>query len=145
MFALAALVASVGFAATLPLLNVDAFIVRANIQRAADGAELDASYFTELSPDALPALVDALHSDVLADPVRDALGAALACLRSRRADASPDLDWRSFHLARWQESTLLASLKDELKGYTVNDKEWPARVTTPLGKEYNCGYNYWMD
>ena len=145
MFALAALIASVGFAATLPILNVDAFIVRANIQRAADGAELDASYFTELSPDALPALVDALHSDVLADPARDALGVSLACLRSRRADASPDLDWRSFHLARWQERTLLASLKDELKGYTVNDKDWPARVTTPLGKEYNCGYNYWMD
>jgi len=145
LFALAALIASIGFAATLPLLNVDAFIVRANIQRAADGAELDASYFTELSSDALPALVDALHSDVLADPARDALSVSLACLRSRRADAHPDLDWRSFHLARWQESTLLASLKDELKGYTVNDKEWPARVTTPLGKEYNCGYNYWMD
>jgi hypothetical protein len=145
MFALAALIASIGFAATLPLLNVDAFIVRANIQRAADGAELDASYFTELSSDALPALVDALHSDVLADPARDALSVSLACLRSRRADAHPDLDWRSFHLARWQERTLLASLKDELKGYTVNDKDWPARVTTPLGKEYNCGYNYWMD
>lgn len=145
MFALAALIASVGFAATLPILNVDAFIVRANIQRAADGAELDASYFTELSPDALPVLVNALHSDVLADPAREALSVSLACLRSRRADAHPDLDWRSFHLARWQERTLLASLKDELKGYTVNDKEWPARVTTPLGKEYNCGYNYWMD
>jgi len=163
MFALAALVASVGFAATLPLLNVDAFIVRQNIQRALQGNmtfdsnpsrgssdpidenQLDINYFVELSPDALPALVASFRSDVAPGPVKDALGAALACLRSRRADASPDLDWRSFHLARWQESTLLASLKDELKGYTVNDKEWPARVTTPLGKEYNCGYNYWMD
>ncbi len=38
-FALAALLASIGFAATLTLLNVDGFIVRQNVARAAAGAE----------------------------------------------------------------------------------------------------------
>ena len=96
LFALAALIASIGFAATLPILNVDAFIVRQNVQRVVDGNvtfesdpdrgqiesdELDISYFTELSADALPALVDAYHSNSLPASVKDALGASLACLR----------------------------------------------------------------
>ncbi len=37
MFALTALIASIGFAATLPILNVDAFIVQKNIARELQG------------------------------------------------------------------------------------------------------------
>ena len=161
LFAFAALIASIGFAATLPILNVDAFIVKQNVARAVDGHfefdnnpgratsnsvnadQLDISYFTELSADALPALVDAFRSDSLPAAVKDALGASLACIRQSRADGHADTDWRSFHLSRWNEANLLSALKTELKGYKVNDKDWPHTVTTPLEKQYNCGYVYW--
>ena len=159
LFAFAALIASIGFAATLPILNVDAFIVRQNIQRAVDGNfgfdnnpgrdasdpvdadQLDISYFMQLSPDALPPLVEAFRSDALPDPVHDALGAALACIRYQ-SDPSPDADWRSYHLSRWAERSLLDEIRPELKGYFVLKDEdgWQASILTPLGKEYECGW-----
>jgi hypothetical protein len=145
MFALAALIASLGFAATLPILNVDAFIVRQNVQRAVNGEELDISYFTELSPDALPALVASFRADDTPASVRDALGAALACIRYQ-SDASPDTDWRSYHFSRWSGRTLLDEIRPELKGYFIKedaDYKWRSNVITPLKKEYDCGTVYW--
>jgi hypothetical protein len=160
MFALTALIASIGFAVTLPILNVDAFIVRQNVQRVADGNMafdsdsgrsqiegdvLDISYFTELSADALPALVDAYHTKSLPGTVKDALGASLACLRYTRHTGSTDTDWRSYHVSRWTQMRLLEEIRPELKGYLVNTKNWPVTITTPLGVEYNCGYGSSMD
>ena len=162
MFALAALIASVGFAVTLPLLNVDAFIVRQNIQRALQGNmtfdsnpsrgssdpidenQLDINYFVELSPDALPPLVASFRADDTPASVRDALGAALACIRYQ-ADASPDTNWRSYHFSRWNEMKLLDEIRPELKGYFIQADEdnWRSIIVTPLEKEYNCGYVYW--
>ncbi|RJP49327.1 MAG: DUF4173 domain-containing protein [Anaerolineaceae bacterium] len=165
MFALAALIASIGFAATLPILNVDAFIVKQNIQRALDGNlafdnnpsrsgsdpidadQLDISYFTQLSADALPALVASFRADSTPASVRDALGAALTCLRYE-ADASPDTNWRSYHFSRWNERKLLDEIRPELEGYFIKqdeDYEWRSNVITPLKKEYNCGYSSFMD
>lgn len=153
MFALAALVAAIGFAATLPILNVDAFIVRHNVQRALDGNlasdqsradsvdadQLDISYFIQLSPDALPPLVAAFRADDTPASVRDALGAALACIRYR-ADEQPDMDWRSYHVSRWNETRLLEEIRPELEGYFIHKKKdaWFASVATPLGRDYNC-------
>ncbi|MCZ7548011.1 MAG: DUF4173 domain-containing protein [Anaerolineales bacterium] len=153
MFALAALVAAVGFAATLPILNVDAFIVRHNVQRALDGNlasdqsradsvdadQLDISYFIQLSPDALPPLVAAFRADDTPASVRDALGAALACIRYR-ADEQPDMDWRSYHVSRWNETRLLEEIRPELEGYFIHKKKdaWFTSVATPLGRDYNC-------
>jgi len=153
MFALAALVAAIGFAATLPLLNVDAFIVRHNVQRALDGNlasdqsradsvdadQLDISYFIQLSPDALQPLVAAFRADDTPAPVRDALGAALACIRYR-ADEQPDMDWRSYHVSRWNETRLLEEIRPELEGYFIHKKKdaWFTSVATPLGRDYNC-------
>ncbi|MBV6396754.1 MAG: hypothetical protein HFACDABA_02354 [Anaerolineales bacterium] len=164
MFALAALLASIGFAATLSILNVDAFIVKQNIQRALDGHytfdtgsrvssdpldadQLDISYFMQLSPDAIPPLVDAFHSDHLPDPVRDALGAALACLRYR-ASPQAEADWREYHLSRWAERNLLEEIRPELKGYFITTDEdygWYSTVITPLGKKYDCEYRSFWD
>ena len=64
MFTFAMLIAALGFAISLPILNVDAFIVDQNIQReihaqAEDSTELDTRYFLDLSDDAVPALVSA--------------------------------------------------------------------------------------
>ncbi len=159
MFALAALVASIGFAATLPILNVDAFIVRANVTRALAGNtkiqgdvsrrmttdEFDANYLASLSEDALPALVASFRADDTPAPVRDALGAALACIRYRRGDAHPDADWRSFHVSRSEQTRLLDSIRPELKGYFLTKENYYSTVITPLGEEYGCGYSYYMD
>ena len=159
MFAIAALIASIGFAASLPILNVDAFIVRQNVQRVVDGNVtfqsdpgrgqlesdvLDISYFTELSADALPALIEAYHSDPLPASVKDALGASLACLRYRRADSRADTDWRSYHVSRWAQMRLLEDIRPELKGYFIDsdNDNWRTKIITPLGEEYDCGYAF---
>jgi hypothetical protein len=160
MFALAALIASIGFAVTLPILNVDAFIVHQNVQRVIDGNttfqsepgrgqlesdQLDVSYFTQLSADALPALVDSYHSPDLPAPAKDALGAALACIHYDRYDPNPDTDWRSYHVSRWAQMSLLEAIGPELKGYTLDAEVYPVTVTSPKGDMYTCGYNNFMD
>ncbi|MEW5941330.1 MAG: DUF4173 domain-containing protein [Chloroflexota bacterium] len=164
MFALAALIAALGFAATLPIMNVDAFIVRQNVQRAIEGNfssdadslsrrvtgpidpdQLDINYFTQLSPDALPALVASFRADDLPAPVHDALGAALACIRYTETEAEPDTGWRSYHVSRWEQSRLLDEIRPELKGYSLDTQNYPLVVTSPLGNDYNCGYGSYMD
>jgi hypothetical protein len=165
MFALAALIASLGFAATLPILNVDAFIVRQNVQRAlygyfsfdsnpargssdpVDEDQLDIQYFLELSPDALPPLVASFRADATPGPVKDALGAALACIRYRASELKPNRDWRSYHLARWEGSRLLEEIRPELKGYFIQKDAdgWNTVIITPLEKQYDCGYGSFMD
>jgi hypothetical protein len=156
MFALAALIASLGFAATLPILNVDAFIVNKNIARAVNGNlafndnpsrsdpvdtdQLDIYYFIQLSPDALPPLIASFRADSTPASVRDALGATLACIR-KQADPSPDMNWRSYHFSRWNEVKLLNEIRPELKGYFIQTVDYEQTVITPLGKEYNCQYS----
>ena len=163
MFALTALIASVGFAATLPILNVDAFIVRQNIQRAIEGHfgtdnnpvrdsdpidadQLDINYFTELSADAVPPLVASFHADSTPASVRDALGAALACIRYQ-AEKRSDTNWRSYHVSRWTRANMLEEIRPELKGYFIqNDNESGQTVIiTPMKKEYDCGYMFYWD
>ncbi len=53
-FALAALAVTVGFCLTFPILNVDALIVRLNVQRAIQGEDFDRGYLYQLSPELDP-------------------------------------------------------------------------------------------
>lgn len=64
-FALAALLASLGFVLSLGSMNVDAFIVRQNVDRALRGEEFDVSYLANLSSDAVPALAAAYQAGPL--------------------------------------------------------------------------------
>lgn len=91
LFLLASLVAVVGFAGTLTVVGVDALIVRHNLARAAQGAELDVAYLQRLSPDAVPALVEALPT--LAPALAADVTGLLDCTGSRTGD------WRSQRLA----------------------------------------------
>jgi hypothetical protein len=89
MFAFAMLIASFGFAISLPILNVDVFIVNQNIQRelkswTKDVVDLDAQYFIDLSDDAVPTLVNTFQTPSTPDSVREKVGAALACIRYER-------------------------------------------------------------
>jgi hypothetical protein len=147
-FALAAVIASLGFAMSLPILNVDAFIVRQNIQREIhtdqdDADSLDAWYFIGLSDDAVPELVSALRTPSVPDSVKDKVAASLACIRYERGLSVRDLPWQSFHLSRFTADRELASIKKTLDAYKIVNTDWPVTVTTPQGKEFFCSpYDY---
>jgi hypothetical protein len=137
-FALAAVLAALGFAASLPLLNVDGFIVRQNVARAAQGGELDVPYLVSLSTDAVPPLVKQYRSPDLPDRTREAAGAALVCIQQDMAVRSPDSNWRSFTLAHWWGEKAMQSVKNDLENYQITEDEWPPTVTTPSGDQYEC-------
>ncbi len=135
------LLASIGFAASLSLLNVDGFIVRQNLARAAEGEGLDVAYLASLSDDAVPALAEAFQSEELPPLTRDAAGAVLAC-RLSAASRQGDSDWRAFHLSRWQAERRLEPLLDELEDYRVYTDRWPRQVLTPRNVLYDCASSY---
>jgi hypothetical protein len=150
MFAFAALIASLGFAMSLPILNVDAFIVQRNIQRELSGTPvqskdrvgLDTQYFLNLSDDAVPVLVQAYQDNSLPAGTHDKVGAALACVRNQRAQNDRKLPWQSFHFARMQADQALTSIDSDLNKFVVTNKDWPVKVATPSGQEYQCwGYS----
>lgn len=146
--------ASLGFVISLGLLNVDAFIVRQNVQREVNGeaasasdegrAALDAQYFLDLSDDAVPALVKAFTDESLPAGVREKLGAALACKQYERGQDSREIPWQAFHLSRFRADRQFAAIESELSRYMVIDKEPPLRVETPGGEEFSC-WQYYAD
>ncbi|HRQ23267.1 MAG TPA: DUF4173 domain-containing protein, partial [Anaerolineales bacterium] len=145
-FAFAMLIASFGFAISLPLLNVDAFIVKQNLQREIQGQaieDLDSRYFLDLSDDAIPPLVNALRTPTLPDAVHEKVGAALACIRHTRGLNERERTWQSFHFARLNADNALASVSDELDEYKVNSLGRIPKVTTPSGAEYSCARQFW--
>lgn len=149
MFAFAMLIASFGFAASLPVLNVDAFIVNQNIQRELNGTaveDLDSVYFVQLSDDAIPPLVNALQTPTLPDSVHEKVTAALACIRYSRDQLLNDREyhWQSFHFARTNADNALASVKTEIDAYEIDASEYPYKAVSPNGEEFPC-YSYYYD
>ncbi len=147
MFTFAMLIASFGFAISLPILDVDAFIVRQNIQREirpqADTIGLDAQYFLDLSDDAVPELVFAYRNSSLPDSVHEKIGASLVCIRHERGLAIREVTWQSFHFAALNADNALASIESDLKGFKVDDDNYPVTVTTPSGEEFTCSPYYY--
>lgn len=148
MFAFAMLIAAFGFAISLPILNVDVFIVNQNIQRELNGAtkdivDLDAQYFIDLSDDAVPTLVNTFQASATPDSVREKVGAALACIRHERELNERDTSWQSFHVARFNADRALASIKKELATYAVDVSEYPSKVVAPSGEEFPCSEYYY--
>jgi hypothetical protein len=147
MFTFAMLIASFGFAISLPILNVDAFIVRQNIQREihpqADTIGLDAQYFLDLSDDAVPELVSAYRNSSLPAPVHEKVGASLVCIRHERGLDIREVTWQSFHFAAFNADNVLASIESDLKGFRVDDDNYPVMVTTPSGGEFTCSPYYY--
>ena len=141
-FALAAVIASLGFALSLGIMNVDGFIVRQNVDRAVQGEEFDVSYLADLSADAVPALAAAYQTQPLPAPVKEGVGAALACYAAElKRDRAP-LPWQSFHLSRVNAARNLKSLEADLETYQMHDSDWDFKVTAPSGEEYGC-YTFW--
>lgn len=145
---------SLGFVISLSVLNVDAFIVKQNIQRelrgtaekpaTRRGVDLDAQYFVGLSDDAIPPLVSAFHSKSLPLAVKEKIGAALTCKQYERKQDQTEYSWQSFHFSRWKAEFALKQVAKELQPYQIVDIDWPMKVETPGGEEFPC-YQYYDD
>lgn len=122
-FALAVVVIAVGFGASLNILNVDRFIVQANIARAVLGVGLDAAYLANLSDDAAPALWDRFLTGGLPEDVKAQAGAALACRLAVADAANAPHPWSSYHLSSAQAARLNQRYQAELVNF-------PARPPT---------------
>jgi hypothetical protein len=154
MVGLAMLLAALGFVISLNLLNVDAFIVKQNIQRELNGAndksfgggrvDLDAQYFLDLSDDAVPALTNAFLDKSMPSTVNEKVGAALACKRYLRQQDDRTYPWQAFHVARYKADLAFARIDKKLDVYKIKNTDWPVTVTTPSGEEFSC-YQYYYD
>lgn len=143
-FAMAAFLVLVGFGLTLNVLNVDGFIVRANVERAVNDDKLDYTYFQELSTDAIPETLNQFRA-VKDSGVRDMLGVSLVCRQAALEDRLKDWQWQGYNLSY---NTALLSLRDagpELKDYQIirtEDGTWRSySVKTPSGDK-ECFADY---
>jgi hypothetical protein len=136
-FASALLLCSLGFALTVAAMNVDAFIVRQNVDRAQRGQGLDVGHLASLSADAVPALVDLFQSDATLPETREAVGAALVC-GWRAPNARVVTDWRSFSVSRFLARNALVAAETDLSGYRATTDDWVTTVVSPQGHSFEC-------
>ena len=131
-FAIGFMIAALGFAAMLNLINPDALIVRHNLERYHESGDLDVFYLTGLSNDAVPYLVTAWSETEGDDKqiecwyTRDCettIGEVLGNnLRSRHEALTEDDDWQTwpaYHRARYQASQALSKFNNQQS--TTND------------------------
>ena len=173
-FALAALIAGVGFAVSLNVLNVDGFIVRQNIARMANGSSfgsdgtgdrystgslVDVGYLATLSEDAVPVLSKLyLKADSVLE--RQVIAGAIACHAEMNdgydyeESGYQDYTWQSFHLARFraQQDWQARSESPEAGNFTVyfddgaeNEPGWWAGYVIIGEEEVSCGTTYYWD
>jgi hypothetical protein len=110
-FAVAVLLAGLGFALTLPAINVDALIVRANAARSDASHQLDFQYLASLSPDALPELA-AAYSAAPQGELRLRLAAALTCYEALD-QSEAQLPWQSWSWPRASAAGVLAGAVEQ--------------------------------
>ncbi len=146
LFGLAAVIASLGFAVSLTLLNVDGFTARQSIIRAENGYYLNIPDIASLSSDSVPVLVDAFLSPSVSETTRQRIGAILVC---RQATTAPGADfrpdWRSFSFSRWAADQAMAKAAPYLKGYNLNKQTYPMRIRPPSSPDYYECQNYYPD
>ncbi|MBL8077847.1 MAG: DUF4173 domain-containing protein [Anaerolineales bacterium] len=157
-FTFALLVASFGFAISLPIVNVDAFIVRQNIaheiksvttsgnsgsSRVEGEDNFDEQYLTQLSDDAVPALVTAFKEKSVSTDLHEQVGASLACVRYDREQEKREYSWQSFNFARFNADNALTSVDKNLDEYEIIKEDWTAKVVTPSGEEFQCSTYYY--
>lgn len=114
LFAGGCLVAALGFLATLNGINPDATIAQQNLARYATSGKLDAYYLTQLSVDAVPALLPALAQ--VRGEEREILRAHLARQLQELESNPASQDWRAWNLARSDAAALLMAHRADLAG-----------------------------
>jgi hypothetical protein len=136
-FASVALACALGFGLTVAVLNVDAFIVGQNVDRARRGQGLDVAHLASLSTDAVPPLAEIFAAGSTLPETREAVGAALACGRNAQWDGA-STDWRSFSLSRLRAEQAILPIERELQRYSVVNEDWVTTVRSPQGHYFEC-------
>lgn len=144
-FALATLLAVLGFGISLNLINVDAFIVRQNVERARQGSELDMAYLASLSEDAVPALMDAYTNPGLPAHLRDRAAAAVTC-REQLLSLSSEDDrkpaWQSFNLSHARAEAVISGYARALEDFQPKLNGSSLWVVEVAGEDLPC-YTEW--
>ena len=135
-FALACVIAALGFAISLSLLNVDGFTAEQSILRAEQGKYLNVADLASLSSDSVPVLVDEFLSPSVSPSIHEAIGAILLC-RHNAATQPSTMDWRSFTFSDWFADKAMEKVLPQLmKGYHLISTVTQAR--TPSNVVYDC-------
>ena len=143
-FALAVVLAVLGFSGSLAMLNVDGFIVKQNLHRAVKSQELDVAYLANLSSDGIPALRNIFLDASYPVEIHEKVGAALVCMTNMTFN-NQDTDWRAFNVSKNTGELALNSLEMSLKNYTYSSEIYPYSVTTPSGMVIDCQGTGMMD
>jgi len=120
-FTIGAMVTGLAAIAALHAVNPDAYIVRANVSRLAQGKTFDASYAAGLSEDAIPELVSALPKLPLDKQT------VVADILEQRMPSSIGRDWRSW---TWSHSRARSSLRRNEAALRAERETPPAPVQT---------------
>jgi hypothetical protein len=140
-FTLASLAAVTGFVLTMNAVNVDAFIVKSNIQRLSDkDAILDTNLLNDLSMDALPTLIKLADDPYITVREEEEIGVVLAC---RADDLENDKSgWLSFTLPKALAERSLQENKSLWEDVVFEETEWGARFVELESGEFYCSYYY---
>lgn len=152
-FALATLAAVVGFSATPAVINVDALIVRNNIDLIQEGQDfastsnqwdggLDYVYLGTLSDDAVPALVSTYQDSKVngLTPLSEQIAVALTCHFEVIYSSTP-AEWQSWNLSRTTASALWQDLKSQADFPMIDITD---RGTYVIGsEEFSCYGLFW--
>ncbi|MEN8242094.1 MAG: DUF4173 domain-containing protein, partial [Chloroflexota bacterium] len=155
-FALAVMLASLGFIATLDVINVDGLIVRQNFNRAARGETLDIGHLASLSEDILPALADKYFEAVETGEQLEEITGVIACHSENNNQYAYENNsyrkytWRSFHLSRytaqrsWQ--ALIDTAGEDLFAVYYPDEDHQYQYFVEInGEEVSCRARFTYD
>lgn len=145
--ALALVLVSAGYTATLLLINVDRFIALRNIERASisssEGFALDGAYLMQLSNDIVPVMVQAAQNPEpgIANPSL----AFLVC-RWNEVKSQKDMPWQGFSIPAQQAKRLLSAQQAQLEQYPLVALDpYDLKGVVIDGDEYLCSGNLYMD
>ncbi len=149
-FAAAVLLAAVGFVATLPVLNLDAFSARANVEHGLQtSAEfsrevVDRSYLADLSSDAVPTLVEGFLSQQAAGNTELAQDLAVALACNAFESNGYEQGWRDWTLSRQQAGAAWAYVQAQPSFPDVDIKSDRGYLLATLnGVEVPCNIYEW--
>ena len=138
-FAFGAIVGALGVLAMSNVINLDAVVVRTNVARAQEGAELDAGYLASLSADAVPSLTSVLP-DLPAE-------AACVVLQALSPDEESDerQDWRSWNVrkscgARRKRNSRRSAM---MRRYRTSTSATSTSANSPTTRRWVCAPASW--
>ncbi len=130
-----------GFALSFGLINIDGLIVRQNFVRFGSGYQLDTVYLSELSSDAVPAMIDYYKDADVPVEIKTALGEELACRHESFTSDQPT-KWQSYHFGRTRAFSLLDSNQALWPEYTFTIRDGIRMIDTPTGSRPCEAYLY---